>query len=251
MRIAVKFAYDGKNFHGYARQPKLKTVEGELIKFLVKYGFIEDIKESIFRSASRTDKGVSALSNIIVFNTDSSKKQILNCLSNGLSEILIYGIKEVELGFNPRHAKMRRYSYYLQISNLDIEKIVTTSACFTGENNFSNFVRLESFKNPVRTIDNIIITHENNFLKIDFYAQSFLWHQIRRIISALIKIGIGKFEKEQINVALVNPEKKVDFGLAPAEPLILKDIMYDFNFEIEKTQFEKIKKLKEQIISSI
>jgi tRNA pseudouridine38-40 synthase len=146
---------------------------------------------------------------------------------------------------------MRRYSYYLQISNLDIEKIVTTSACFTGENNFSNFVRLESFKNPVRTIDNIIITHENNFLKIDFYAQSFLWHQIRRIISALIKIGIGKFEKEQINVALVNPEKKVDFGLAPAEPLILKDIMYYFNFEIEKTQFEKIKKLKEQIISSI
>ena len=251
MRVAVKFAYDGKNFHGYARQPELKTVEGELIKFLVKYGFIEDTKESVFRSASRTDKGVSALSNIIVFNTDSSKKQILNFLCNDLSEILVFGIKEVEQDFNPRYAKLRQYSYYLPIPNLDIEKIVTTSACFTGENNFSNFVRLESFKNPVRTIDNIIITHENDFLKIDFYAQTFLWHQIRRIISALIKIGIGKLEKEQITVALVNPEEKVDFGLAPAEPLILKDIIYDFNFEIEKTQFEKIKKLKEQIISSI
>ena len=32
MRIAVKFAYDGRSFSGYARQPKLKTVEGELIK---------------------------------------------------------------------------------------------------------------------------------------------------------------------------------------------------------------------------
>ena len=251
MRVAVKFAYDGKNFHGYARQPELKTVEGELIKFLIKYGFIEDTKESVFRSASRTDKGVSALSNIIAFNTDSSKKQILNFLCNDLSEILVFGIKEVEQDFNPRYAKLRQYSYYLPIPDLDIEKIVTISACFTGENNFSNFVRLESFKNPVRTIDNIIITHENDFLKIDFYAQTFLWHQIRRIISALIKIGIGKLEKEQITVALVNPEEKVDFGLAPAEPLILKDIIYDFNFEIEKTQFEKIKKLKEQIISSI
>lgn len=251
MRVAVKFAYDGKNFHGYARQPKLKTVEGELIKFLVKYGFIEDTKESVFRSASRTDKGVSALSNIIVFNTDSSKIQILNCLSNDLSEILVYGIKEVELDFNPRHAKMRRYSYYLQISNLDIEKIVTTSACFTGEHNFSNFARLESFKDPVRTIYNILIIHEKDFLIIDFYAQTFLWHQIRRILSAVIKIGNGRLEKEQIIEALVNPEKTVDFGLAPAEPLILKDIIYDFDFEIEKTQFDKIKHLEKQIISSI
>ena len=42
MRIALKFAYDGRNFHGYARQPQLKTVEGEIIKALIKHGFIED-----------------------------------------------------------------------------------------------------------------------------------------------------------------------------------------------------------------
>ena len=89
MRVAIKFAYDGKQFHGYARQPKLKTVEGELLKALVKHGFIEDIKESIFRSASRTDKDVSALCNVVGFNTDASKKRILEILSDEFTSIIV------------------------------------------------------------------------------------------------------------------------------------------------------------------
>lgn len=239
MRVAIKFAYDGKQFHGYARQPNLKTVEGELIKALVKYGFIEDTKESFFRSASRTDKDVSALSNVVAFNTETSKKRILKDLSNELIDIVPYGFADVESDFNPRYAKLRQYRYYLPVANLDLEKIISTSACFTGEHNFSNFTKLESFKDPVRTIDNIIFTFENDFLIIDFYAQTFLRHQIRKIISALIKIGNAKLEKEHIIEALINPNKKVDFGLALAEPLILKDIVYDFEFEYDKKLLEK------------
>jgi len=250
MRLAVKFAYDGKEFHGYARQPQLKTVEGEMIKSLVKHGFIEDTKESFFRSSSRTDKNVSALCNVVAFNTNASKKHLLQTLSNDFSSILVYGVKDVDPRFNPRYAKLRQYRYYLQVADLNIEKIVSTSACFTGEHDFSNFARLESFKDPVRTIDNIIFTLEDAFLIIDFYAQTFLWHQIRRIISALIKVGSGKLEKNQIIDALNNPDVKVDFGLAPAEPLILKDIVYDFEFEYDRQQINKLKQLEKTIISS-
>ena len=59
-------------------------------------------------------------------------------------------------------------------------------------------IRVESFKDPVRSIDNIVFTQEKDFLVVDFYAQTFLWHQIRRIIPALIKIGRGKLEKEKL-----------------------------------------------------
>ena len=45
MRVAIKFAYDGKEFNGYARQPNLKTVEGELIKSLAKHEIIENAKK--------------------------------------------------------------------------------------------------------------------------------------------------------------------------------------------------------------
>ncbi len=251
MRIAIKFAYNGKDFYGYARQPNLKTVEGELIKSLIKNGFIEDTEKSFFRSASRTDKNVSALGNVVTFNTIASKKSLLPSLYNEDSSILVYGIKDVDPEFNPRYAKIRQYRYYLLTNNLDLEKILTTSAYFTGEHDFSNFSKLESFKDPIRTIDNIIFTSKDEFLIIDFYAQTFLWHQIRRIISALLKIGNGKLEKEQVKEAIVDPIKKVDFGLAQAEPLILKNITYDFKFEYKKDYLKKLEEFEESIVSSL
>jgi len=250
MRIAIKFAYDGRAFHGYARQPKLKTVEGEIINSLLKNNLIKDSKKSMFRSASRTDKGVSALGNVIAFNSDVSKKQIINDLFDENSSIIYYGIKEVNNDFYPRYAKLRQYRYSLSSNNLDVEKIINASECFTGKHNFSNFAKLESFKDPIRKIDNIVFEFENDFIVIDFFAQTFLWNQIRRIISALIKIGIGKLVKKQIYKALENPDIKVDFGLAPAEPLILKDIFYDFEFEVNKNQKQKADRLEKYIINS-
>jgi len=251
MRLAVKFAYDGRKFQGYARQPQLKTVEGEMIVALIKHGFIEDTEKSRFRSASRTDKGVSALGNVIAFNTGASKKNILQELSNEFASIIVYGVTDVEPDFNPRHARFRWYRYYLPVKNLDIERAISTAHSFTGEHDFSNFARLESFKDPVRSIDNIVYTREKEFLVVDFYAQTFLWHQIRRIISAIEKVGTGRLEKEQIIEALCKPDKKVDFGLAPAEPLLLKDIIYDFEFNYDNRLLSRLRYLEKAIVSSL
>lgn len=246
MRIALKFAYDGRAFYGYARQPKLKTVEGEIIKSLIKHGFVEDTEQSYFRSASKTDKGVSALGNVVAFDTDSSKTRILQALSDDFTDIIFYGITNVEPDFFPRYAKQRSYRYYLKKDKLDAELAITAASSFTGEHNFSNFAKLEPFRDSIRNIENIILTLENDFLMIDFYAQTVLWHQIRRIISALIKVGKGKITETQIMNALENPDKKVDFGLASAEPLILKNIIYDF--EIEKKLLTNLKLFEKRII---
>ena len=85
---------------------------------------------------------------------------------------------------------------------------------------------------------------------MDFYAQTFLWNQIRRIVSAIQKMGIGKIEKEQIIEALHNPNKKDDFGLAPAEPLFLRDIVYDFEFEYDKKLLNSLKDFEKNIVTS-
>ena len=251
MRIALKFAYDGSSFYGYARQPNLRTIEGELIKALIKNGFIEDTKDSFFRSASRTDKYVSAFGNVVAFNTTSSKKNILSDLSNEFEDIVVFGANDVKSDFNPRHAKFRHYCYYLEIEDLDSDKLVSASSIFTGEQNFSNFAKIESFKEPVRVIDNIIFSKEGNYLLIDFYAQTFLWNQIRRIVSALVKIGNGKIEKEMVVEALCNPDKLFDFGLAPAQPLVLNDIVYDFDFKYDKKLVIEFEGLKEKILNKI
>ena len=86
---------------------------------------------------------------------------------------------------------------------------------------------------------------------IDFYAQTFLWHQIRRIISALTKVGYGKIKKKDIVIALESPDDVIDFGLSPADPLILMDIYYNFEFEYDKKQLERINKLEKNILKSL
>ena len=217
----------------------------------MKHGIIEDAKESFFRSASRTDKGVSALCNIFAFNTDTSKKHILQDLSSELTDIVFYGIKHVEPDFNPRYANQRQYRYYLFKKNLDVKQIIISAALFTGEHDFSNFAQVESFRRPVRTIDNIVFEETHDFLIIDFYAQTFLWHQIRRIVSALKKVGMDRLEKEQLKEALNAPDKKTDFGLAPAEPLVLKDIIYNFEFEYDEKLLEKAQDIEKEIILSV
>ncbi len=250
MRLAIKFAYDGRKFHGYARQPNLKTVEDELIKQLIEQELIEDAKASCLRMASRTDKGVSALGNVVAFNTNTSDKSILKKLTKN-TDIIVYGIKKVEPDFYPRYAKWRIYRYYLNKNSMDLNEVISIAEVFTGEHNFTNFAKIEPDKNPVRTIDNMTIKEKNDFFIIDFYAQTFLWHQIRRIISAIKKIEKKKTTKQQIIDALDKPNQKVDFGLAPPEPLILKDVIYDFDFEYNKNNQKKIKKLETKISNSL
>ena len=251
MRIAVKFAYDGRKFSGYARQPCLKTVEEDLIKTLFQHDFIKDAEKSRFRSASRTDKGVSALGNVVAFNTDFTRADILQKLNEDLTDIIVYGTACVDAEFYPRYAKQRSYRYYLKKNSLDVEKVFPVASYFTGKHNFSNFARVEEFKDPIRIIDNVVVNEQNDFLIVDFYAQTFLWHQIRRIISAVEKVGRGKLEEERIIEALCSPDKKVDFGLASAEPLILKDIVYDFDFEYDKNYLKTLNDLENRIAESL
>ena len=251
MRVALKFAYDGKNFSGYARQPGQRTIEQALLDMLIERKIIGDAKTSCFRTASRTDRGVSALGNVCAFDTACSKEKILSQLTEDRSDVFIYGSQSVEPGFYPRHATRREYRYYLKRNNLDVDALLSAAGLFTGEHNFRNFARVEPLKNPVRTVDNIVISEKQDFLILDFYAQTFLWNQIRRIVSALEKRGKGILSNEQIRAGLERPEQKVDFQMAAPEPLILKDVVYDFSFEYVKDYKKHLQIFENRIVASL
>jgi len=251
MRLALKFAYDGKFFSGYARQPGQRTVEQTVLDVLLHHQVLTDVRSSCFRTASRTDKGVSALGNVCAFDTSYPAGELLHLLSNHVPEIFIYGACEVSSGFYPRHAKQRIYRYYLDCNNLDMDKVLSAAACFTGQHNFQNFARVEPLKNPVRTIDVIILIEQRDFFILDFYAQTFLWNQIRRIVSALQKVGSGSLSLQDVNDALEHPEKKIDFQLAASKPLMLKDVIYDFSFKYTKDYKKTLTVLENTIVSSL
>jgi tRNA pseudouridine38-40 synthase len=251
MRIALKCAYDGKPFHGFARQPKLKTVEGDIINLLVKQGYFSNPKDALFRSASRTDKGVSAFGNVISFNTEKKLNFLLADCNEQSENIIIYGVKIVDNSFYPRHAKQRIYHYHLKKNMLNYSELLSIFSLFIGTHDFSNFARIEPYKNPMKTIDDIKISETKDFFIICFYAQNFLWHQIRRIIATIQQIEQQKISKDDIIFSLHHQKKTVDYGLSSPSPLVLTDVIYDFSFEhSEKWQKEK-RKLEKRIIQNI
>ena len=85
-RTALKIGYIGTNFHGFQRQPDLRTVEEELIYHLRKLNYIDDLKKSRFRIAGRTDAGVHSLGNVISFQSEKDVRvnEILTNLGNVL-----------------------------------------------------------------------------------------------------------------------------------------------------------------------
>jgi len=251
MRIALKFAYNGLIFHGFARQPNLSTVEGEIIKHLIEKKIIKNPKDSVYGSASRNDKYVSAFGNVIAFDTTHSEDTVIDELSNIFDDIIFYASANVGSDFYPRYARLRHYRYYLKSIDFDIDKIIQTLSCFTGEHNFSNFARVESGKNPIRKIDNIVVEQVDDFLLIDFFAQNFLRNQIRRIVSSVVRVGNSKVDVGDIKYALDNPDDRKDFGVESAKPLVLMDVIYNFSFKENPSQTIKLKKLENRIISNI
>jgi len=230
-KLALKIAYDGTRFHGYARQPTVPTIEGRIIDSLIDKNIISDVKKAEIRCGSRTDKRVSALTNVMTFYTDESAKNVLYLLSSEFDSIFPYGITEVDDNFNPRHAINRSYHYLLPIYRFSTSKLKNALSLFIGKHDFSNFARIESHRNPVRTIDRISVIEGNNVVIVEITAQTFLWNQIRRIIEASIKYCKEKITLDQIQQALAHPETPIDFNIAPATPLILTNIEYpDLSF---------------------
>jgi len=222
MRLALKIAYDGTLYHGYARQNDIRTVEGTILGELESMGAVEGPEDACIRAASRTDRGVSAAGNIIAFDTSMEAGSVVSGLVHSLRGIWVCGFAEVAADFNPRHAKSKRYRYYLHSDGIDIGALEAAAGVFVGEHDFTNFARLDG-RNPVRVINSARV-HPGKIIKIDFEGRSFLWNQVRRMVAAAEKVARGEAELEQLRRALEG--ERMNFGIAPPENLLLMEVVH-------------------------
>ncbi|HIH95929.1 MAG TPA: tRNA pseudouridine(38-40) synthase TruA [Thermoplasmata archaeon] len=247
-RVALKFAYDGTRFAGYARQPNLLTVEGELTKALKRVKAIDTLESANFQSASRTDKGVSAIGNVCTFNTNFSLEVLPGAVNSKLKSVWIWAAREVADDFSPRKAILRTYNYFLPKNDLDVREMKQPASLFMGEHDFKNFCKRDQGKATKSKLDALQVEETASFIKFTFIAKSFLWRQVRKIVGALVEVGVGKVNKESIENALSKPNQRIDFETAPPEGLILSNVQYDFEFFInEKAKSKIILEVDEQI----
>lgn len=176
-------AYDGTEYSGFARQkdPRIRTIEGELNRALS-----ELTGESIeVAGASRTDAGVHALCNYVVFDTASPipAAKFAPAVNTRLPEdIRVRKSMEVEASFHPRTQKSEK-TYEYRIYNaripdplkkryafctyfkLDVDRMREAAAYLVGEHDFASFANPSgSTATTVREIT--AITIEENACRI-------------------------------------------------------------------------------------
>jgi len=223
-RVAVKIAYLGDEFVGSQIQPGHRTVEGDVLSDIMKISGLgaDDIG---LRCASRTDRGVNALGNVVVFNTTFEDNVVLLKALNAVSGGVFYrSAASVNDDLNPRHATERIYRYILPATGMDVNAAKECASLFEGEHDLIRFCRPDG-KPTVINMRSVKIEKDDEFLIIEFRSEYFLWNLIRRIVSAISSVGSGNSSIDDVKRAL-NGEP-ITFGIARADALTLVDVVYD------------------------
>lgn len=165
MTILVRLAYDGTDFHGYARQltgpgrPEIRTVQGVLEAALVDfYG-----QPVLTRGASRTDAGVHALGQVAGWEPPHpipARGLMLGLLAKIPRDLGVLAVWEATLAdgtpVDPRFWNLgKRYRYRIRTTPrrlpqtirdewhlpraLDVAAMQAAAEHFTGEHDFAGF----------------------------------------------------------------------------------------------------------------
>ncbi len=235
IRYIVRVYYEGKNYFGYQRQPNVSTVEETLLQALIETDHIISAQKNWFISASRTDKNVNAIGNIIGFN--SEKEIILEQINAQLpkdNSIVCWSHTKVKKCFSPKHSLKKKYWYLAEKGNNEdeieksINKMQKICSLFEGINDYRLFCK-NDHRNTIREIEQINIKEEQNYILFEFVAQSFLWEQVRRIVGYVMNYW-GLSDELQNTKALLHTRTDIDnLNIQPADPnnLILVEHYYE------------------------
>ncbi|MGP8330287.1 MAG: tRNA pseudouridine(38-40) synthase TruA [Methanosarcinaceae archaeon] len=233
MRVALKLAYTGTNYHGSQIQPNVITIEGKMFEALKELGIIDDFKQANFISAGRTDAGVHALGQVVAFNTDKPNLAIPRVINSKLpNSIWAWAHAHVPEIFNPRRNAVRRsYRYIMSGEQYDISKIRSASKLLTGKHDFANFCIDDNNKNTIRTVEYIDVRVNGPLTTIDVQANSFLWNMVRKVVTALMMVGSGVRDVKWLE-HMLNPDSYEE-GIEPALAYGLTLMQVDYSQSIK------------------
>ncbi len=243
-KIVLVMEYDGTGYHGFQWQKGLPSIQGEVEKALTK---LTGERRRVM-AASRTDAGVHAKEQVASFRTGSALpiSNFINGLNHYLpDDIAVKAAYKIDDNFNVRReALSREYRYYilnsptrspmreafshLVASPLDIEAMNRAAKVLIGEHDFASFVSRNgaSIKSTVRRVSKAEIERDGELVVFNIAANSFLPHQVRNTVGALIRVGLGKMGVDEFH-SLVDARKPAMAGpTAPARGLCLTRINY-------------------------
>ena len=237
----LDLAYDGTDFHGYARQPNVRTVQRELEEALVHHaGMVETIV------AGRTDAGVHASGQVVSFTTrrDLDVDRVLRSLNSQLAEeIAVTALRLVEDDFHARFSAVSR-AYRYQIVNrfvhdplrarsswhvkapLDLEAMNEATAVLVGEHDFASFCRKAEGVETARRVLWAGWNVTGDTTEFSIAAESFCHQMVRSLVAVLVLVGRSRMPASEIKAILAAGDRNRARGTAPPQGLTLVGVGY-------------------------
>lgn len=242
--IRLELQYDGSRYLGWQRlKEKDITIQGKMEDML---SLMSNEKTNVI-GCSRTDKGVHAKGYVCNFITNSelSPKEIIDYSNKYLPEdIRVIKASEASERFHARYnAKSKLYRYTIDNNkyadvfsrkysshipeSLDIELMKIASKNFIGTHDFEGFTTIKSKKkNCVRTISNIQISQQNNFIFIDYTGDGFLHNMIRIITGTLLRVARKELSPQEISNILTIKDRSIAGPMVESKGLALIKVSY-------------------------
>lgn len=256
-KMALCMIYNGKDYLGMQRNPGTKTIEEDLLQAMQRAQVllpeqVEYPRTVMFQRAARTDKGVSAMRQVVSLKlpTNLPTDTLVQRINQHLGDhIRVIGIKRTTRGFNSKNnCDARTYSYTLpsfafavpdviagasyRIPGDRIDEVNRVLSIYKGSHNFHNFTSGKKSEDP--SAMRYIISCECSrpferegleFVQIQLKGQSFMLHQIRKMVGLVIAIMRGYTSEDTIRRAW-GPER-LDIPIAPALGLMLEEVHYE------------------------
>jgi tRNA pseudouridine38-40 synthase len=256
VRIRLDLAYDGTDFHGWASQPGLRTVQGELEAALATVLRTDGIA---LVCAGRTDTGVHARGQVAHLDVDGTRVEAavgrstlspLDALLRRLNGVLpadirVHGVTAAPEGFDARFSALwRRYAYRIVDADaaadpllrrhvvgwprpLDIAAMNAGAALLVGEHDFAAFCKHREGATTVRRVLELQWQRDDEGLATaTVRADAFCHHMVRSLMGCLVAIGEGRREPSWAGEILAAAVRDPAVANLPAHGLTLEEVGY-------------------------
>lgn len=240
--VRLDLEYDGSGFHGWAVQPGLRTVQGELETALATV-LREPVELTV---AGRTDTGVHARGQVASFTTTVEPPGDLARNLNGLGpdDIAVTAAALVADGFDARRdARSRTYRYRLLARRapspfeqgralwwphrVDRAALDACATALAGNHDFTAFTPTQT--DHVRFDRDVLAAswdQTDDVLAFEITADAFMRNMVRALVGTMLEVSSGRRTPESFAQLLDGAPRSAGGDTAPPHGLYLESVDY-------------------------